>query len=153
MEVALAGRRGGDRSRMPVTSSVPQRSLASGGLLRFGAAARFIVVAGFRSRVSGAFGRKPCLGYVFGIIPLVVGIAVRPLPLEEFGLKKLGFRTVFAAPGVVPLLGVLAEETPPSFSYYEACFWWRFRVAFGCCCFGGFVGVAFILVVVLLSPL
>ena len=35
MEAALAGWCGGDRSRMPVTSPVPQRSPTSGGLLRF----------------------------------------------------------------------------------------------------------------------
>jgi hypothetical protein len=50
------GWRGGDRSRMLVTSSVPRRSLAGGSLLRFGVAARFLVVAGFGSRVFGAFG-------------------------------------------------------------------------------------------------
>ena len=66
MEAALAGRRGGDRSRMPVTSSVPQRSPVGGGLLRLGTAARFLVVARFGSRVFGAFGRKPCLGFGYG---------------------------------------------------------------------------------------
>jgi len=35
MEAALVGWCGGDRSRMPLTSLVPQRSPTSGGLLRF----------------------------------------------------------------------------------------------------------------------
>jgi hypothetical protein len=40
IEVTLANWRGGDRSRMPVTSSMPQRSPTGGGLLLFGTAVK-----------------------------------------------------------------------------------------------------------------
>jgi hypothetical protein len=58
MEAALVGWRGGDRSRMLVTSSVPQRSPTSSDLLWFLAMPNYFV-AGW-GLGTGVIGQRPC---------------------------------------------------------------------------------------------
>ena len=95
MEAALAGWRGGDRSRMHVTSLVPQRSPTSGGLLRFLAAKpQYGSFGAWAWGLSGGGPARPLFvadnSVAFGVTPLVGGIVVRPLYPLGVWLKNHG---------------------------------------------------------------